>query len=151
MSEQKTDLSKFILPVGALLIIGTAAQKFGLLPSNESNQNKVKAQDADKFLNKDYLKKIIAESKPGTKYPLLTQATAKKIAQKIYDTKNVLRNDKVGLVSIFKNINYRTQISQVAGKFYELYSNDLFVWLKDNYSDEILAAIFDVINEKPIK
>lgn len=150
MNEAKTDYSKYILPVGGLLLLIGAGQKFGLLPSADSEKNKQKAGDAEKFLNRDYLQKLIKGAAAGTKTKLLKQADAQHFAESIHDTKHLLKNNKVRLVSIFKTIPYRSQVSQVAEKFYSIYGEDLFTWLRDNYSDEILAAIFDAINTKEV-
>jgi len=154
MAENK-DYSAYILPVGALLLIGAVAQKFGLIPSQESKQAEANAGALAKFkpwarsFAEDWIK---ANGTKGNKYAitLLTTAKAELIAQQLKKAKGVFNDDETAVVSVFRYLKTQTQLSQVAKVFYSLYKTELFTFLESFLNEKELSKLYEIAQGLPV-
>ena len=148
---ENTDYSKYILPGGLLLIGVTVAQKFGLLPSLDSQEKEKKKLAASGLIDSTYVTKLINATKKDsskTGVHLLTSSGANNFAKKIYDAIHWYKNDSAEILSVFRLIEFKSQVSQVAQAFYKLYGYDMYTYLSQKCSDATIASVYDLINSK---
>lgn len=79
---------------------------------------------------------------------LITGASAKAIAEKIFNADGFFTNDQDSLVAAFKSLSSKAQISQVSEQFKNEYGKDMLTWLTGNfsYTDADKTAIANILN-----
>jgi hypothetical protein len=90
---------------------------------------------------------------------LLTRAGTEQLAKRIYDALGYFSDDEAAIISVFRLMKYKTQVSWLADIFQQMYKTDLFDFLKNGKgtlwqaglnSDE-LNEIINLVNKLPIK
>jgi len=152
MAEQSADYSKYILPVGGVLVLLAAAQKFGLIPSAESRKKEHSAAELDRAAEwkRGYAKKV-ATAAGYKKYTtnLLKSAAALALASDLYKSKGLFNDNEDAVYSTLKRLQYKSQLSQLADVFYAQYKLDLATYLKSFMSEAEQARAFDLVAELP--
>jgi hypothetical protein len=90
--------------------------------------------------------------KKGSVY-LLYKNTAVSIAKQIYDSVGTIYDTPEQGLAAFKQLRYKSQVSQVADEFQINYKADLFSWLQSRYDrdsqKEILGQILKYVDSLP--
>jgi hypothetical protein len=90
---------------------------------------------------------------------LLTRAGTEQLAKRIFDAMGYFSDDEAAVISVFRQLKYKTQVSWLADIFQQNYKTDLFDFLKNGKgtlwqaglnSDE-LNEIINLVNKLPIK
>ena len=126
-----------IIFYGAILfLLFKLFQKFGFLPDKESRKvSEAGATNLDRkgneqnALNPAYVTDLINSAGKGKRIKLLPSATAEKYAQQIYDSKHFYGDTDSKTVLVFKNIKFKSQVSQVSDSFSKLFGQDLATFL----------------------
>lgn len=151
MADNK-DYSSYILPVGLVLLLGSIASKFGLIPSAKSTQEaeNVDALDLADYFKGDYPRKY-ALSKGWQKWSRaeLQKPLAQTMVGQLYNAKRIFNDDELSVYSVFKRMRYKTQITQVANLFYLEHKKDLLEYLKSFMSDAELSKIYTIVKDLP--
>ena len=145
--QAKNDYSSYILPVGVVFILYLAAKKFGLVPDTGADKKETEQLFSD-YTNPRYVTELI-KSGQGKKVYLLPQATAQNLAVRIYKAKGLFNDDEDALYSAVKALKYKSQVSQTAGKFLELYKKDMAAYLQSFLNENELSKIFDFWQKLP--
>jgi hypothetical protein len=89
------------------------------------------------------------------KVNLITQASLQPKIKAIYDSITYLGSDFNKILSVFKSLKYKTQVSFLAENFAKKYNTDLFGYLKNGKSnrlvhnalrDEQLTTLINLVN-----
>lgn len=152
---ENNNFANYILPVGILVLVGSVAQKFGLLPSAESKKTEKDAAALttltafNRNFAKDYIKQ---KGTPGRQYKtvLLTTPKAELLAQQLKKAKGIFNDDESAVYSVFRIVKTQTQISQVAKVFFDLTGRELVSFLESFMNEKELAKIYELVNGLPV-
>ena len=155
MAESKTDYSSYILPVGLVLIGYTVLQKFGLVPSQESKATEAAALSLRSFkpFNPNFIKNTInSKGTPGQQFTVkkLTPARAAAVALQLKKAKGIFNDNEDAIYSVFRTLEYQSQVSQIAAEFLKLTKLELLTYLESFMNQKELAQIADIINVLPL-
>lgn len=154
MAGTKTDYSSYILPVGLIFIAATAAQKFGLIPSKESQAAEQGAQELAELdaLKPGFVKAWIKKNgTAGARYKiaLLTTPKIEALAAQVKKSKGIFNDDETALYSVFRYLKTKTQVSQLAEVFERIYSRDLYSYLQSFLNESELSKVYNTIKNLP--
>ena len=155
MADNRTDYSSYILPVGVVLLVYSVAQKFGLVPSQESKATEAAAQSLKSFkaFNPNFIKNTVNKAgTPGQQFTVkkLTPARALAVAQQLKKAKGLFNDNEDAIYSVFRTLEYQSQVSQVAAEFLKLTKLELLTYLESFLNQKELAAIADIVNLLPV-
>lgn len=102
--------------------------------------------DTSEFWSPNYWKKLSTTGK----VKLTKKQTALDLAKRIYESKKFFNDDENKLYSVFRLINYQTQVSWVAFNFDLLYQSDMWNYIKSFTNREEQAEIIKLIAAKPL-
>ena len=137
---KQTDYSSYILPIGALVIAYLVLKRFGILKDTSAEQQQ-SGQILTPYFNENYWREL-GKSKPKAKVILLTSKALNDITKAIYDGIGNFYDDESAILSAFKRMKYKSQISQVVGNYRRLYNKDLASHLVDNLNESELNLIY---------
>ena len=143
----KTDYSGYILPIGALIIAYIVLKRFGIVKDTAAQQQQA-GQILTPYFNENYWREL-GKSRPGAKVVLLTTKGLDDITKAIYDSIGVFYDDESKLISAFKRMKYKSQISQAAGAYRQKYKKDLAAHLVENLSADELSFIYAYTDNLP--
>lgn len=151
----ENNYSSYILPVGAVLLIYSVGQKFGLFPSAESKATEAAAASLKSFkaFNPNFIKNTVNKAgTPGQQFTVkkLTPARALAVAQQLKKAKGLFNDNEDAIYSVFRTLEYQSQVSQVAAEFLKLTKLELLTYLESFLNQKELAAIADIVNILPV-
>jgi hypothetical protein len=89
---------------------------------------------------------------------LLTTAIVDNFIKKIYNSFGVFTDDEATVISVFRQLKSKSQVSYLSDKFQQKYNTDLLTYLQKGYSSYNLASglsveelqiIFSIVNSLP--
>jgi hypothetical protein len=139
-----------ILKTGAtlagLFIVFKVLQKFGIIKTaaeREEDKALVNLENANYWDYNNFLKSI----PKGTL--LLTSGGATAYANDIYDSKGVFNDDEDQVFSVFRAMKTQSQVAALAKRFNQVYSKDLYTFIKGFLNDEEMLTIKKLLDAKP--
>lgn len=87
---------------------------------------------------------------------ILTRAAAERLSRDIYDSFGMFNDCEECVISAFKQLSYRTQVSYLADIFYQLYGQDLISFIRggnypqDRLSDNDVQSINSFLQKLPL-
>lgn len=151
MSESKQSFNWNNLPLVPIILGGTVLyfapkimELLGL--AKDKGDKTVDTAQYDAVWTPKYYKDLAAKGK----IYILTQDSLKNFAKQVYDSKGFFNDDEDKLTGVFKAINYKTQVSQLAEYFFNTYKKDLYGFMNsflDN--DTEFVPIINIVNAKP--
>lgn len=156
---ERSDYSSYILPVGGLLVAVALLQRFGLLPSAGSLQADKNVKELENVqadnnaFNRNYIKLMSAalrstaggNSKVAVQYLKAANATA--LAKKLHKAKGTFNDNEDSVWSAFRNLKYKSQVTQLSDVFYNLYKIDLYTYLESFLNTAELNKLYNIIAE----
>jgi hypothetical protein len=163
MAQRKQDkLIEYVVWVAAgyFLVINPILKKLGIKKSQAEIAPDIIAPSNNVWSGKSYL-----QSFGKQKVRLLTSAAKQKYAQAIYDALPTFGNDDSStIIGIFRSINAKTQVADLAEYFRNKYKYDLFDFLKHGRSRDFfwssttgglnienINTVLTIVNAKPNK
>lgn len=156
MATNNTDYSQYILPVGLVLLVGSIASKFGLIPSAESKATEAAAASLKelKAWSPNFIKNYVnSKGSAGQKFKVkkLLPGRAVAVAQQLKKAKGIFNDNESAVYSVFRTIEYQSQVSQVAAEFLKLTKGvELLTYLESFMNEKELAAVAAIVNKLPI-
>jgi len=95
--------------------------------------------------DKAYLKYLQDTQKPGQTIVLLTQSSANNLVKQIYDSSGFFNDNEAQLYGAFRQLTYKTQLSQLSDNFYKTYKRDLYSFIKGFLNTEELATVTSMV------
>ncbi len=157
------DAQGWILPVSVGLVIIVGWKYFGApllekLGLKESGDDKDRIETEDLPQSKDYWSPGFYKIKP---YPagvtdkvLTTQKFAVDASKTIWDSINTfdwltwVNDDENRIYGVFRQLQYKTQISFVADWFFYTYKKDLYQFLRSYLNDSEMGTLLTITNKK---
>jgi hypothetical protein len=129
-------------PLEALNIKDTEEEK------NEIKKAKKKVQDLPKGDKNPFSPRYYTAT---NKRPMLIpMATANLFAKRIKDAIGIVYDSPENIIGVFRNLNYKTQVSFLAKVFFDLYGIDLLEFLEDKLDTTTqkiaLGKIIEIVN-----
>lgn len=133
-------------------------QKFGLIKTAEESKQEANIKTAtgskrnakgkeENPFNPLYVKGLI-KSGAGKKVKLLPQAQINAFVTSVYDSKGYFKDNDSAVVSIFKKMETKSQVSQVSEAFSKKYGQDMATYLKF-MDDENYNSVIETVNQMP--
>lgn len=127
-----------------LFVVYKMMQKFGLLKTEEAAQLEKDNQSASSSLENPFSPRYF-KSQPGKKIQLLKSAAAKKLADQIYNSIGNFYDDENSVYGAFRQLKYKTQVSQLADTFAKYHQADLFIYLERNFNEKEIKVIHNIV------
>jgi hypothetical protein len=146
MAEQ-TDYSKYILPGAGALALFLVAKKFGLIPSAAAAQREKNAGALDRLAWwKPQFAKAYAKANGLQKYKTayMPSAGIVMIAEQLKKAKGTFNDDESAVYTALKQLQYKSQLSQLAEYFLKHYRLDLVTYLQTFMNQDELAKVYDL-------
>lgn len=144
---KNTDYSPYILPVGVLVLGYFVLKRFGIIKDTEKEQKQA-GQILTPYFNENYWREL-GKSKKNARVMLLTTNGLNSITKAIYNGIGTFTDDESAILSAFKRMKYKSQVSQVAGNYRRLYNKDLASHLVDNLNASELNLIYGYTDNLP--
>ena len=128
-SFTRTPLPWVVLGAGAIYLATRGVKKVSELVS-AGVQNKFETGSKD---NPFAWRAFFAALPQGTKYTILTGASADAIAKQIYDSFGFFSDDENKFKDAFRKFKTQAQVAQVARLFSQKYGKDLLEFIKNGY------------------
>jgi hypothetical protein len=145
--------------VAPLLLIagGILAWKYAIAPALEtvglkdSAADKTQSHTENLTISKDYWNPTFYQKPPaGYGSIMLTSAYADKLARQLYDSAGWFNDDEEAIYAAFRQCTYKSQVSFLVQRFYELYKQDLYTWLRDSVlNTSELNTVLTITNKLP--
>jgi len=145
--KQNFDFTPYIIPVGVIVLGYLVLKRFGLVKDTGQEKQEERQQFADYF-SPLYIGQLL-KSKSKAVVQAFKQAEAEKIARLIYDSKGYFDDDEELYFGTIKRFKYKSQVSQVAGKFFDLYKRDLATYIRGFLNEEELKKTYNYLNNLP--
>jgi hypothetical protein len=127
------------------LVIKPVLEAVGIKKTDADKKNdeatNVNATTLNSAFNPNYYKSI-----PNA--TLLTSASAKALATKIHDAIGFLTDDENAVLGVFRQLKFKTQVSFIASVFYQLFGEDLYIYISRNMKSDIKLVNDIVANLK---
>ena len=127
-----------------LFIVYKFLQKIHLIPTQED-------ETARELGNKNFWSPsfYIDAAKQGKKPVILTQGSARRLSDEIWDSKGVFNDDEDAVYGVFRQLKNRAQISFLSEYFFRYKNRDLYEFLNTFMSNEELAKLSDRLSQLP--
>jgi hypothetical protein len=153
--KENNDLIKFFA-VGAaayFLLLKPILEKLGI--SKTSNEIKevelINKQNISANSDSPFSGSVFLKSFPkNQKYTSITPVSAAKIAKGIFDSFTNFGDNELKIIGIFKQFNTQAQVAVVAQLFYKTYSKDLWSFLKQGKSSNIITNLYGGLNNQDL-
>ncbi len=147
MSKEKInpfDILKWGATIAAFYIGIKTIKGLGLLPSKESNLN-------ENIESKNYTSPNFWKIAPPVNklVVLLTTNAVNTLIKDIWRSVGFFNDCEECIIGVFKQLNYKTQYSYLAQKFYEQKGKDLTAFLKEHFNDKELYPIWKHLDNLP--
>ena len=128
-------------------LIGGALEKLGLKESKEDReqQKTIEKGETSNAWQPNYYKEMI-EKNGRNKTALSLPATVEGYAKIFRDAKGLVNDDEEAVYGALRSMKYKTQLSQVAERFFQMYKQDLYLFLKSFLSDDELEQVAKLVN-----
>lgn len=119
--------------------------------ADERDQEKTQRQTENLAISKDYWNPSFFRKPPsGFQSLILTQAWADGLAAQIWNSAGWFNDDEEKIFGAFRQLDYRTQVSFLAARFFERYGKDLYTWLRDSVLNQAeLNTVLQITNKLP--
>jgi hypothetical protein len=139
------DFSKYVLPVGAVVLLYLVAKRFGLIKDTQTQRTQ-EEQLFKNYFSPTYLRQLL--QMPG-RTQLMTAADMQKIAKDLYDSRGFFNDDESKLYGAIKRFRFKSQISQVADHFQKRYNKDLAFYLSTFLNQDELQKVYNFTDSLP--
>lgn len=129
-----------VVIVGKKTLIDPLLETFNLKDSKDDK--KVDASSRSEWWSASYFKTHNGSA-------LMKQADIHKAAETIYDAKGYVYDDESAAIGVIRNIQYKSQISQLAETFNTMYKKDLYAYLLSFLSQDQMVQLIDIVKNKP--
>lgn len=132
-----------IILVVVLYVIRTIMKRIGLIKSDATLKAEAKAealQSSDYFNTNFYKEKTFKH---------LSDNEAQKYAQELRRAMRMWGTNESRILGVFQKLDCKPQISQIAEKYYQLYSVDLLNELLSELRDSEKAQLWSIIDKMP--
>lgn len=148
--------NKLIIVLALILVFASfkLMQKLGLIETSEQrkiSQIKSGKRDATGMetnpLNPLFVTHLIKYSPKGKRVKLLPQSAAAKIAGELYESKGLFKDDDSKAISLIKQLETQSQVSQVSQAFTKIYNKDLGTYLSfldDNNYNSLIETVLSM-------
>lgn len=150
---QETNYSSYIIPgglvIGAFIFGNKLLKAFNLVDDDDDK--------AEEGLSKMWFWNSEASLKK--KHMTLTASSRATLAKKLYDAAGQLwkliynpmgyNDNEEQIYSVFRALNYQSQVTALVDAFNKAYNEDLYYWLDDKLSQKELLTIKKIIDQKP--
>jgi hypothetical protein len=132
--------------VAGLFIVYKVLQKLGIIKTSAEAQEDKQLLNLESANYWDY-NKFLTTLPAGTL--LLTQGGATAYANDIYDAKGYFNDDEDQVFSVFRAMKTQSQVAALGKRFNQVYSKDLYSYLKGFLNDDEMLTIKKLLDAKP--
>jgi hypothetical protein len=147
--KNKTDYNIYIkaaIAAAGLFAGYKILQKFGVFKTQEEKQEGKALENLQSANYWDY-NKFLLNVPAGTL--LLSQGGAKAYADDIYDAKGIFNDDEDKIYAAFRAMKTQSQVAALAKRFNQVYSKDLYTFIRGFFNDEEMLNIKKLLDAKP--
>jgi hypothetical protein len=135
------DILPYIAICG-LLLIGLPILRFTGLIKNQSDVDANAILTGNAFDPKFW-------KKGGAGTLILTDASAKFLAQSVYDSKGFFNDDEDKLYGVFKSLKTKSQVSYLADVFQHIYKRDMITYINSFMNNNELSVLKKIVDGLP--
>jgi hypothetical protein len=146
--------------VGAVVIVFLAYDKvirpyleaLQVLDTKEEKEaDEVRKKTENQSIQNDYWNPSYYQNRPvGMAAKILTTAYADALAKTIYSATGFFNDNEEKIYGAFRALQYKTQVSFLATRFFALYKKDLYTYLRDKVLNrEELDTVLKITNKLP--
>ena len=78
---------------------------------------------------------------------VLTTSSARALAKNLYDASGVFNDNEEAVYGVFRQLNYKTQVSWLSYIFYKQYGEDMLQYLKSFMNNDELATLKQITDK----
>lgn len=140
---------------------GLAAYNFILKPileglnlkdtAEEKAKEKLQTETENLPVNSDYWKPSYYKQVLGGKRSMIfTQASADNLCKRLMGAQGTFNDNETVIYGVFRQCNYKSQVSFLAERFFILYRKDLYTWLKEDVLNQTeLNIVLNITSKLP--
>ena len=140
-----------IISVVVIVLLVAIMRRVGLIRTKDQKQTDKEKREAKQ--EKKNIEKILTKSElfnPNTylEFPdqyLLNESQVEDRAKQLKGAMGFFNDDESEIYAVFRSLNDKAQVSQLAAKYYELYQKDLLGDLDDHLNKDELVTVYNII------
>ena len=134
------------------VVVKPLLEALNIKDSDEEKKDKKLQEETENLATKDnywkpsFYKQVIN----GYRSMIFTQASADNLCKRLMGASGQINDLETVIYGIFRQCNYKSQVSFLAERFFVLYRKDLYLWLKEDVLNQSeLNIVLNITSKLP--